>query len=456
MNADAAISTAANLVQTSPYTLNGSGLTVGVWDAGGGRPTHQEFATPARRVTNMNGTYTHYHSMHVAGTIAAFGVNPLSRGMANNAKINSYDWNSDMSEMLAAGATASNQTATKVYLSNHSYGVTNGWSSNVWYGTGTNQNAYEISFGQYGSAPRELDATIYSTPYLLSFWSAGNERSNNPMTGSSVRIGSTYVAYDPAIHPPGDGVYRNGYETIGYRNLAKNAVTVGAVNDAVTSGLRDLSKATISAFSSTGPTDDGRIKPDLVANGVNLTSADIGADDDYLTISGTSMSSPNACGSATLLVDQYNRLFGGAMRASTLKALLIQTADDIGNPGPDYFFGWGLINVKRAADLLIEQRDFPITQHVTEGQVSATITNRKYNFTWDGVSPIKATLAWTDPAGACDQRARLAHPDLGEQPQPQTDCSQWHGIFPLRDAVCRTVDGGLHEPERHHRHQQRR
>ena len=197
MNADAAISTAADLVRTSPYTLNGSGLTVGVWDAGGGRPTHQEFATGSR-LTNMNGTYTHYHSMHVAGTIAAFGVNPLARGMANNAKINSYDWNSDMSEMLAAGATASNQTATKVYLSNHSYGVTNGWSSNVWYGTGTNQNAYEISFGQYGSAPRELDATIYSTPYLLSFWSAGNERSNNPTTGSSVRIGSTYL---PTIPP---------------------------------------------------------------------------------------------------------------------------------------------------------------------------------------------------------------------------------------------------------------
>ena len=119
-----------------------------------------------------------------------------------------------------------------------------------------------------------------------------------------------------------------------------------------------MSKATISSFSSTGPTDDGRIKPDLVANGVNLTSTDIGGYD-YLTISGTSMSSPNACGSATLLVDQYKRLFGGAMRASTLKALLIQTADDIGNPGPDYFFGWGLINVKRAADLLIEQREFP-------------------------------------------------------------------------------------------------
>ena len=114
----------------------------------------------------MNGTSTHYHSMHVAGTIAAFGVNPLARGMANDAKINSYDWNSDISEMLAAGAIASNQTATKVYLSNHSYGVASGWEGGAWYGTGTDQNAYEPDFGQYGSAAR--DWTRPSTAPLIS------------------------------------------------------------------------------------------------------------------------------------------------------------------------------------------------------------------------------------------------------------------------------------------------
>jgi autotransporter-associated beta strand protein len=212
-------------------------------------------------------------------------------------------------------------------------------------------------------------------------------------------IGGVTYSYDPLIHPPGDGKYRNGYETISYRNLAKNIVTVGAVNDAVTSGVRDLAKATISSFSSTGPTDDGRIKPDLVANGVGLRSTYDTSDTAYASISGTSMATPNACGSATLLVDQYNRLFGGAMRSSTLKALLIHTADDIGNPGPDYFFGWGLMDVKDAADLLVDHQAYPTKKRLTEDQVSTSITSRTVSFTWDGVSPIRATLCWTDPAG---------------------------------------------------------
>ncbi len=397
-NANAAISTTANLVQTSPYMLDGSGLTVGVWDAAGGRPTHQEFATGSR-LTNMNGTATNFHSMHVAGTIAALGVDAPSRGMANAARINSYDWNSDISEMGSAGATAPGQAATKVYLSNHSYGTADGWNGNTWTGTGTTQTAYDINFGQYSSNAESMDSTAYNTPYLLSFWAAGNERDDNPSNDASVVIGGVTTSYDPAIHPPGDGKYRNGYETISYRSTAKNIVTVGAVDDAVSQAVRDLAKATISTFSSTGPTDDGRIKPDLVANGFDLRSTDIDSDVDYRNLSGTSMATPNACGSATLLVDQYNRLFGSAMRASTLKALLIHTADDIGNPGPDYFFGWGLIDVKDAADLLIDHQASPTKKRLTEDQVSTSITSRTHSFSWDGVSPIKATIAWTDPAG---------------------------------------------------------
>jgi autotransporter-associated beta strand protein len=397
-NANAAISTAANLVRTSPYMLDGSGLTVGVWDAAGGRPTHQEFATDSR-LTNMNGTAMNYHSMHVAGTIAALGVDALSRGMANNARINSYDWNSDISEMGTAGATAAGQTATKLYLSNHSYGTADGWDGNTWTGTGTDQNAYDSDFGQYSSGASSMDSTAYNTPYFLSFWAAGNDRSNNPSTNSQVVIGGVTVSYNPAIHPQGDGIYRGGYETISYRSTAKNILTIGAVNDAVTSSVRDLAKATIASLSSTGPTDDGRIKPDLVANGVGLKSTYETSDTAYGTISGTSMATPNACGSATLLVDQYNRLFGSAMRSSTLKALLIHTADDIGNPGPDYFFGWGLMNVKKAADIIANHSANPALQQIAEGRLTTTTTSQTYAFNWDGISPLRATVAWTDPAG---------------------------------------------------------
>jgi hypothetical protein len=93
-----------NLLRSSPQTLDDPGLIVGLWDAAGGWATHQEFATGSR-LTNMNGTAMHYHSMHVAGAIGALGVNSSARGMANAVKINCYDWNNHTSEVLAAGAT---------------------------------------------------------------------------------------------------------------------------------------------------------------------------------------------------------------------------------------------------------------------------------------------------------------------------------------------------------------
>jgi len=396
-NTNAAISTAADLTWSSPHTLNGAGLIVGVWDGGIGRATHQEFATGSRLVNIDTGSMS-AHAMHIAGTIGAFGVNSSARGMANASKIHSYNQTNDYSEMTSAGATAAGQTETKIYLSNHSYGPDDGWASSTWGGTGTDQNAYDVGFGQYSSDSRSIDSTIYSTPYLASFWACGNDRSSNPANGSTVTINGQSVTYNSAIHPPGDGVYRGGFETINAESIGKNIIAIGAVNDAVNSGLRDPSKGTIADFSSTGPADDGRIKPDLVANGVALYSTGIGSDTECVSLSGTSMASPNACGSATLLVDQYKRLLGGAMRASTLKALLIHTADDIGRPGPDYFYGWGLINVKKGADLVASHAAFPAAQQITEDAVSVTTTLREYSFVWDGSSPITATIAWTDPA----------------------------------------------------------
>ena len=117
-------------------------------------------------------------------------------------------------------------------------------------------------------------------------------------------------------------------------------------------------------------------------------------------MSGTSMSSPNACGSAALLIQLYSRLFSGdAMRASTLKGLMLHTADDLGNPGPDYKFGWGLVNVRKAADHLIYHFNYPSRNRLVEDELSDSVATRSYSFEWDGASALKATLSWTDPAG---------------------------------------------------------
>jgi hypothetical protein len=156
----------------------------------------------------------------------------------------------------------------------------------------------------------------------------------------------------------------------------------------------------MSLFSSWGPTDDGRIKPDVVANGEDVYSSFSGTDASYGRMSGTSMATPNTTGSAALLLNWWGSLFPGhAPRSSTLKGLLIHTADDLGTPGPDYQFGWGMLNVKAAADLLQEYKNSPGTRRVVEDRLTTTTTSRSYVISWDGVSPIRATLCWIDPAG---------------------------------------------------------
>lgn len=407
-NANAAISTASDLIRVAPYSADGAGWTLGIWDGGGVRPTHQEFGG---RVTIKDGSALNNHATHVGGTIGAAGVTASAIGMARAVQIDSYDWNHDGSEMSSRGASYGGES-DKIYISNHSYGYITGWYRTggsspawIWYGSGTDASAYAPQFGQYNSYVRDIDTRAFNLPYYLIFWAAGNDRSDNPATGSKVALDpnntSTMVDYDPALHPPGDGVYKSGYDSIGYNALAKNVLTVGAVNDAVTSGERDLSKATMTTFSSWGPTDDGRIKPDVVANGASLYSTSSGGDSSYTWMSGTSMAAPNAAGTAQQILGYYESVFPGHyLRASTLKGLLIHTADDLGTPGPNYRFGWGLINAKAAADLIAAMADQPEVPRMIEQQLTSSITTRTHAFTWDGVSPLKVTICWTDPAGS--------------------------------------------------------
>ncbi len=399
-NLSAAISTGADLLRTA-IGLTGSGMVIGMWDGGSGRATHQEFASG--RMVVRDGSASIDHATHVGGTMIASGVQASARGMAVGATVDSYDWNSDTSEFIARAATAPGQT-DKLPVSNHSYGYVRGWNWDgtrwVWPSSAVNSATVELNFGIYNSRARSVDAIVYDAPYYLMFWSAGNERNNNPSTGSTVSLNGTLVTYDPALHPAGDGVYRGGFETVADNAVCKNVVVVGAATDAVTSGVRDLTKANVTSFTSWGPTDDGRIKPDIVANGDGLYSSLSSSDSAYGTLSGTSMSSPNAAGTAGLLIQHYGNLFpGSAMRASTLKGLLIHTADDRGNAGPDYKFGWGLVNGKVAADLITDDQANPTKIRMSENAVTTSVTVRTHEFTWDGVSPIRATLSWTDPEG---------------------------------------------------------
>ena len=107
------------------------------------------------------------------------------------------------------------------------------------------------------------------------------------------------------------------------------------------------------------------------------------------------MSSPNVTGSLLLLQEHYNESFGSFMKAATLKALAIHTADECGaSEGPDYKFGWGLLNTGAAANVITER----FVQSMIEEE---TYTGSTY--TLDvvvlGSEPLVVTIVWSDPAG---------------------------------------------------------
>lgn len=358
----------------SGYNLTGAGEFLGIWDSGPVRTSHQEF--PGDRVSIMDGSSDPTdHGTHVGGTMVAAGTVASARGMSPEADLHSYDWFSDWGEMANAAYYG-------LQVSNHSYGYITGWEGNTWYGNPSISPVEDYRFGFYGSASRALDQIARAAPYYTIVWAAGNDRNDKGPNG--------------AIPEPDGGA--DGYDCIGMLGVAKNILTIGAVSD-IRNGYSQPSDVVMSSFSSWGPTDDGRIKPDLVGNGISLYSPTAGGDAHYGYYSGTSMATPNVSGSIGLLLQQQRNLYGQIMyRASTLKALLIHTADEAGDhDGPDYRFGWGLANFARAAQL-IDQSAQPGYRSIREYTLQEGQTIRIPVVKAEN-EPLRVTVAWTDPEG---------------------------------------------------------
>jgi len=370
-------------------------VTVGVWDAGAPLSTHREFAG---RVSVLDGAAVDGHATRVAGVIAASGVTTNSRGIAPEAQIKAFDWHSDNQEMAdnaAATATATN----KIPVSNHSYSFSTGWyrSGGVFVYVGDSE------FGKYNSSAAEVDALIKNAAYYTVIRSAGNDRQDNPTNGNTVRLNywsSATTTYNSAIHPPGDSQRFGGYNTISHEAVSKNVITVGAVGDAVNGSERALHLAVMTQFSAWGPTDDGRIKPDLVANGLGLYTTAEGNNSAYTSLfSGTSASAPVIAGICAVLTESLTQgTSNKAVKNSTLKALLIHGADDLEEAGPDYKVGWGLANTRSSLAVVFGSRNQNATHHILEEELANGAKNI-HEFTATAGTPVKVTINWTDPAG---------------------------------------------------------
>jgi len=373
-------------------SLSGSGMGIGLWEAGGiPLISHQELVDRVFVASGQTNTVSD-HATHVSGTLIGEGVVANARGMANEAFIVAFDSGNDNSEMA-------NEAANGLLLSNHSYGTITGWYFDTdddewyWYGNTSVSTTEDYRFGLYDSKARQWDIIAYNAPYFLTVKSAGNDR-DDEFTGSHYVMQNGQWVLSTANRDRDGGA--DGYDCVSTYGTAKNILTVGAIFD-IPGGYQSPGDVDISNFSGWGPTDDGRIKPDLVGNGVGLNSSTSGSPTDYSSFSGTSMSTPNLAGSLLLLQEHCFNEFGVFMRSATLKALAIHTADEAGtNPGPDYRHGWGLLNTRKAAELITTAADGG-----DAGIYEDVLTNGNtlsFDVNSDGTQPIRVTIAWTDPA----------------------------------------------------------
>ncbi len=389
---------------------------LGVWDEGSPLLTHKEFIGRITQKDNAKDVVT--HSTHVAGIVMSKGLNTLSKGMSYNVKgILDYDWNNDLSEMSAAAANG-------LLISNHSYGTVTGWNYNSdsarWEFNGRFNEKEDYRFGLYDFDAQIQDSIAYNAPNYLIIAAAGNNR-----TSVGPAVGQTYWRRNEAGRMvnsgarPADISSNDSYGSISTDKNAKNVLTVGAVFG-IPSEYNKKEDVVISNFSSWGPTDDGRIKPDIVAQGVSVYAPIASNDSSYGYLSGTSMAAPGAAGSLLLLQELAHRfILNGAprvLKSATLKGLAIHTANEAGlYPGPDYKFGWGLLNIAEAAQVLntaYTNNNSASSPHFVYENTLLNGESKSYTITASGTRPVKATIVWTDIKGTSSDVLNDANPEL--------------------------------------------
>ncbi len=358
-NIENRILTGVNIVSSAPNNLTGAGVTAFIYDGGTALASHADFGG---RVTVIDGTGLADHATHVSGTVGAAGPN---QGMAPGVDILSAGLETDGSGIFLYSNPGDIEADYANAFNNFGADVAN---NSI--GTNTAANGFGCALeGDYGVTSGVIDGVVRGNvtngnPTRI-VWANGNER--------------------------GPGTCGTSFHTTAPPSCAKNHITVGATN---------ANNDSITSFTSFGPTDDDRLKPDISApgcqvggdGGVTSTSSTGG----YSTLCGTSMAAPTVTGIVALMLEHHRNLFLGAPdpRNSTIKALLAHNAVDNGNAGPDYQFGYGSVR----ADATI---DFMNSLSYVEDAVSQGGTVIQSINVTGGAGPIKFTLAWDDfPAAA--------------------------------------------------------
>jgi len=400
--------------------IEGQGMKIGIWDGGIPVATHVSFL--GRVITKDNGQEVTpaagegvSHATHVAGTLAANNNIPDIKGFMPEADIWANNWRFDVSEMPT-------QAAQGLLVSNHSYGL-NAIEGNP-YGVGF--------FGRYGTDAKEYDEIAHEAPLYTIVFAAGNDRDYVSMPSLS--------GYFPA---------KGGRDLLTQAGVSKNTVVVASAH-----GIENYtspSNVQLSSFSSWGPTDDFRIKPDITTKGHNVKSAWPGGPANTNIESGTSMAAPSAAGVFGLWQQYYNQSNPGTwMRSSTVRALMAHTALEAGPAnGPDYMFGWGLLNAEEGAKVIGQNGEgYSLVGEYTLD--NGGVFELPFVRTEDSNSPLTVTIAWVDVPGTAinsgsdlpikslvnDLDLRVINEDTGEEYMP------WKLVY---DSNWSTTGSGIAE-----------
>ncbi|MBI3831558.1 MAG: S8 family serine peptidase [Planctomycetes bacterium] len=380
----------------NPYNLFGNGINIAEIDGGKVRTTH-EALTPRVTLVDTNepgpGSFDN-HATHVCGTMIADPTGSIpgagAQGMAPQAKVFSYNFDPGLNgigtaepEDKAANAVDFNACITN----NNSWGYVGGseFSGTVVYPTDI--------FGDYDDIAAAWDQMVIDKK-LVVCKAAGNDRNDiadpdtypYPPPPDPLLFTFNYNGHDGQFFSTPDmpEMISEYYFCISNWGCSKNITTVGAID----------SSKNITIFSSTGPANDGRVKPDVVADGLSLKSTWGTGDTDYQQDSGTSMASPVTTGITALLLEAYKKKFGNFPDDPlVIKGLLIHTAEHIGpNPGPNYVYGFGSVDAQAAVDFI------NLGAGIQQGSVS-NLGTKEYKVTLPSNFPVKVTLLWLDAPG---------------------------------------------------------
>ncbi|WP_326981646.1 S8 family serine peptidase [Chryseobacterium sp. MYb264] len=350
-------------------TISGQNMLIGQWDYAKPRITHDLLKGKINLYNHLQNSDISRHSTYIAGTLAGSNGEHEARGIAYGARINAYDWVNDVAEMLAEAYVPGNKG---ILVANNSYGFDPIYLQSY-------------QFGKYNNTARDWDNLMFVKPYLQVVKAAGNARE-----------------MDPAIVP--QVAAKNGYDLLEGAGIAKNVLVVGSAKK--NTQMNSDEAFDVSAFSSFGPTDDGRIKPDICAPGENMYSSIETYDGAYGIYRGTSAAAAVVSGIIALLQQYYQSVSPtkSYMLSSTVRALLAHTANDKGTEGPDYIYGWGLADAKRASSAIYNNIEGTVNGEKKTTLIKEITLNQGTQYTlyvvpYETSQPLSVTISWTDPQG---------------------------------------------------------